>query len=118
QEEKAAQIHFREAGAAYEATAQGTPSQPEQGEWWWRAASCYLQGQDFAPAKNAMQTLTQLRPPTPRLGEVWYRLAEAQQALHDDAAATGSYKHCIETGGPFAFRAQYQLALAETRRGR
>jgi tetratricopeptide (TPR) repeat protein len=117
QEEEAARSHFRAAAAAYAAAAAASAGQPEQGEWLWHAGACSMQGQDFAQAITAYDRLVKLRPPLARLSEAWYRLGEAQQALHQDSPAADAYKSCIETGGPFAYRARYQLAMSEIGRG-
>ena len=48
-----------------------------------------------------------------KLGEAWYVRGEAFRALHNLVAAQADYRHCIKFPGPFAYRARYQLAVAE-----
>jgi tetratricopeptide (TPR) repeat protein len=115
-QEEAAQGHFRDASAVYEAAAAATAGQPEQVEWLWHAGTCSLQGQDFRHAIDVYQRLTQLHPSAARLSEAWYRLGEAYQALHEDQSAERAYEICIQTGAPFNNRALYQRALVEARR--
>src|SRR5262249_4862403 len=52
-----------------------------------------------------------------KLGEAWFRLGEAHHVLHNDTAAKLSLHKCIESEGPFAFRARYQLAVSDFERG-
>lgn len=117
-EEQDARSHFRDAATAYQTAADATAGQPEQGEWLWHAAACSMQGQDFEQAVTAYKRFIDLPAPAARLSEAWYRLGEAQQALHQDAAAEASYTQCIATNGSFAYRARYQLAAAEISRGK
>src|SRR5262249_28087833 len=63
--------------------------------------------------------------PGPRLGEAWYRLAEALRALNDDEGSQTAYRRSIEWDTPkqggsgrHAYRARYQLAQADQRRGK
>jgi tetratricopeptide (TPR) repeat protein len=117
QQEAAAQGHFREAAAAYDAAAAATAGQPEQAEWLWHAGACSLHGQDFRHAIDVYQRFAQLHPPAARLSETWYRLGEAYQALGEDPSAERAYEICIQTGAPFDNRARYERAMVEVRRG-
>jgi tetratricopeptide (TPR) repeat protein len=117
QEEDAAHRHFREAAAAYQAAAEVSPDQAERSEWLWQSALCSMQGQDFQHAITAYDGLINLRLAPARLSEAWYRRGQAHQALHQDGLAEEAYTKCIETGGPFAYRARYQLAMEENARG-
>src|SRR5207237_569991 len=75
------------------------------------------QGQDFQHAITAYDVFIILRLAPPRLSEAWYRRGQAHQALHQDDLAAKAYRNCIEAGGPFAYRARYQLAMAENASG-
>jgi tetratricopeptide (TPR) repeat protein len=113
---EAARAQFSQAGAAYEATAAcANPS--KQADWLWRSAECYRQGQDHLHTVSVHERFLKLSAPPERLGEGWYRRAEAHQALHEQLAAQEAYRHCIEYPGPFAYRARYELALAQIARG-
>jgi tetratricopeptide (TPR) repeat protein len=89
---------------------------PEESEWLWRAGACAMRGQIFKSAIAVYERFVALRPLLPQLSEACYRLGEAHQALHEDGPAEASYQNCIQTDGPFKYRARYQLALAEIRR--
>jgi tetratricopeptide (TPR) repeat protein len=117
QSEAAARTRFAQAGAAYEATAAACADPSKQPDWLWRSAECYRQGQDHVHTVSVLERFLQLSAPPERLGEGWYRRAEAHQALHEELAAQAAYRHCIEYPGPFAFRARYELALAQIARG-
>ena len=116
QQEQAAQSHFREAAAAYDAAAAAVAGQPEQAEWLWHAGACSMHGQDFRHAIDVYQRFAQLHPPAARLSETWYRLGEAYQALQDDQLAERAYEICIQTGPPFDNRARYEQAMVAVRR--
>jgi tetratricopeptide (TPR) repeat protein len=117
QEGDAARRHFREAAAAYQAAAEASADQAERTECLWQAASCWMQGQDFQHAVAAYEVVINLRPAPARLSEAWYGRGEAHQALHQDDSAAKAYLKCIETGGLFASRARYRLAMVENAHG-
>jgi TolA-binding protein len=116
QSEEKAHQHFREAGAAYECAAEAAGNTAEKTDWLWRAAACFRQGEEHRRTVAVLDRFINLRPQD-RLGEAWFRLGEAHHALHNDTAARLSYLRCIESAGPFAYRARYQLAVAEVERG-
>jgi tetratricopeptide (TPR) repeat protein len=110
-EEEAARQRYKEAGTAFEATADAIASAAEKADWLWRAADCYREGQDFPRVVSTLERFVNLRP-IERMSEAWLRLGKAHQALHNDTAAGLSYLRCIESSGlPFAYLARYQLAL-------
>lgn len=82
----------------------------------WRSAKDYLDGQDAAHALPVLERFVTLPVAPARLGEAWYIRAEALRSLRNDVAAQADYRHCIKFPGPFAFRARYQLAMAEIER--
>ena len=110
-----ARTYFQEAANAYEAAAQASTALSARSAWLWHAGQDFLLGHDFAHAVSVLERFLKQnpRPPVEQQAEAWYRLGQAHQALGHTAVATASYKQCIAVGGPFAFRARYQLALAE-----
>jgi tetratricopeptide (TPR) repeat protein len=109
---------YREAGAAYAATAAAYEGRPEQPQWWKRAADCYFEGADFTTVISVLQRLVNLPASGELLGEAWFRLAQAHRALQQESAAELALQRCIAFPGPFAYRARYQLALLDLEHGR
>jgi len=116
-DEEAARKRFDEAGTAFEAAATATADRSAKADWLWRSAECYRHAGDHGRVVNALDQFIALRPPLERLSEAWFRLGEAHQALREGTAADTSYRRCIETSGPFEYRARYQLAVSEIEKG-
>jgi tetratricopeptide (TPR) repeat protein len=117
QQEEAAQGHFREAAVAFEAAAEVSGERSQKARALWRAGNDYLLGHDFVRAVPVLERYIKLPPPAERLGQAWYRLGEAHQALRNRVAASESFRTCIGLPGPFAYRARFQLAQAESEQG-
>jgi len=112
--EETAQQHFREAGTAILAVAETASDKNQKIDQLWRATDLFAQGQDYAHVVDTLDQIIKLQPTLERLSEAWFRLGEAHQALpHHELLAKGSFHHCIEYPGPFAYRARYELALWE-----
>jgi tetratricopeptide (TPR) repeat protein len=112
-----AQLCFREAGGAYEAAARVARASNSRIEWLWHAGQDYLQGQDFAHAVSVFEGLLKADLPLERQPEACYRLGEAHQAVAHRAAAAEAFHRCIAYDSPFAYRARFQLAMAESEHG-
>lgn len=116
-EEEAVQ-RSHEAGLAYEAAAEMSPSPADQADWLWHAAADYLEGLDRERAIHVLESFVKmLSAPTDRvgqerLGQAWFLLGEAHRQSHADTMAQAAYQKCIEYPGPAAYRARYELALA------
>jgi tetratricopeptide (TPR) repeat protein len=117
QGEEAARTRFDEAGAAFAAAVNAAADPSAKANWLWRSAACYRHAQDHDRVVAVLGPFIALRPPLDQLSEAWFRLGEAHQALHHGALADTSYRRCIETSGPFEYRARYQLAVSEIERG-
>jgi tetratricopeptide (TPR) repeat protein len=110
--------HFREAAVAYEAVAESAPGQTDKVSWLWLAATCYLQGQHYAQTAALLKRYISLEDKPDKLGVAWYNLAEVHRALHDEPSTRAAYLKCIEYPSPMAYRARYQLALADIEQAR
>src|SRR5262249_893616 len=113
QQEEEGRKHLRHAGAAFEAAAGAAKTPETQADLLWRSAKDYLDGQDAAHALPVLERFVTLPASPEKLGEAWYIRAQALRSLHNDTAAQADYRHCIKFPGRFAYRARYQLAMAE-----
>jgi tetratricopeptide (TPR) repeat protein len=113
--EETARSHFKEAGAAYETAFAPDARAAEKAERLWQAAEAYRQGQDNPHVVSVLERFVQLLPASERWSEAWYRLGESHLALRHEREARAAFTRCLEQVGPFAFRARYQLSLAELR---
>jgi tetratricopeptide (TPR) repeat protein len=104
---------YEKAGAAFEAAGGGLPA-ADQPRVLWASAGCFLRGHRYERAATVLEQYVR-RPGVPesRCGEGWVTLAETQLLLGRKDRALEAYHKAIEYRGPCAFRARYQLALAE-----
>jgi tetratricopeptide (TPR) repeat protein len=116
-QERAA-AHFREAGAAYEAVAESAPTPADKAKGMWLGATCYLQGRHHSQAGALLKRYISLERQTDKLGLAWFSLAEVHRALGDEPSAQAAYLKCLEYPSPLAYRARYQLALADIEQAR
>jgi tetratricopeptide (TPR) repeat protein len=109
---------FRQAARKFEASAAAL-APAEQGERLWRAASCYLHGEDPEAALPLLERCIQLGHPADRLDEAWFRVGEARRTTGKPAEAMAAYEQClnIRHSGTHAYRARYQKALLHIARG-
>jgi tetratricopeptide (TPR) repeat protein len=112
---------FLRAGWALQEVAAAHPVE-EQPRVLWHSASCYLRGDHYAEAATVLERFLALRVSDDQRGEAWFKLAEARLALaRQDASreadlrksAWEALEMAVRFPGPFAFRARYQMALAE-----
>ncbi len=100
------------AAAAYEAEAR-TLSGKDAARLLWHSANCYLQGRHHDRGVAILEQFVRQPVAEDWLGEAWLTLAEAREVLGRKDAARQAYVEATNHPGPFAFRARYQLALAE-----
>jgi tetratricopeptide (TPR) repeat protein len=110
--------HFREAGAANEAVAQATSGPADKANWLWLGVTCYLQGQLYPQAAAVLDRYISFEKSPDKLGLAWFTLAEVRRSQHDEPAANAAYLKCIEYPSPMAYRARYQLAMADIEQAR
>jgi tetratricopeptide (TPR) repeat protein len=104
---------YEKAGAAFQAAAETRPA-AEQPRMLWRSASCYLHGRQYARAVAVLDRYVhQPQVPADGCGEGWFTLAETYVVTGRKDLALTAYHNAIACRGPYAFRARYQLALAE-----
>ncbi len=109
-----AQQRYREAGAAFERAAELSGNAGEQGDWLWRAANDYFEGQDRGRAVVMLERFVkQPQSLDERRGQAWFLLGEAHRLLRNDVAAQGAYQKCIEFPGLSAHKARYELAMVK-----
>lgn len=111
--EEEARQRFRQAGTAFEAAAAHAATSAEQAERLWRSVTDSLEGRDHARASQALERYVRLPVPPERQGQAWFVLGETHRALRNSAAAQSAFQKCIEYPGPHAFRARYELAVAQ-----
>jgi tetratricopeptide (TPR) repeat protein len=117
-QEEVAHGLFRQAARQYEASAAAATG-AEQGDRLWRAALCYLHGDEPGSALPILERCLRLGQPADRLDEAWYRTGQARQAAGQQEEALAAYEQClkIRVSGTWAYRSRYQLALACLARG-
>jgi tetratricopeptide (TPR) repeat protein len=116
-EESRAQELLRLAGTAHAEAAESSANATEQAAHLWLAASSYLQGEDHARAVPILERFLQAWPRSEHQGEGWYLLAQSYRHLNHEEEAKKAYLKCVEFPTPFAYRAQYHLALAAIKGG-
>jgi tetratricopeptide (TPR) repeat protein len=116
-EEGAANELYRHAGTAHAEAADQVPGKADQADQLWQSAACYRQGEDHRRAAAVLERFLQSFPASPRQGEGWYQLAESYRHLNHEDAARKAYLRCIEFPTPFAYKAQYHLALTALKEG-
>jgi tetratricopeptide (TPR) repeat protein len=123
-EESAARDLFLQAAAAYAEVAAVTRPEGEHADFLWLSAARYLDGQDYAKARAALDSFLKLEQGRPedqrrqdRLGEGWFVLGEVLRQTGDGDAALTSYREAVKFASPFARKALYQLALAAMESG-
>jgi tetratricopeptide (TPR) repeat protein len=116
-EESQARDLLRQAGTAHAEAADRCVGPKEPGLHLWQAADCYLQGEDHARAVPILERFLQTYPRSEHQGEGWYLLAQCYRHLNHEEDARKAYLKCVEFPTPFAYRAQYHLALAAIKAG-
>jgi tetratricopeptide (TPR) repeat protein len=105
-----AQKLYREAGAAYEASAAGRV-QAEKALRLRRGADCYLQAREHEKAAVLLRQFLQLAGEPEEKAEGWFALAGAYRALKRAPQAREAYAHCIEyPQSRLAYRARLEWA--------
>jgi TolA-binding protein len=116
-EEDEARALYRQAGEAFEKSADLTTTPTDQADRLWLGANCYLDAKESARAASAFERFLSLKNQSERIGEGWFRLAEARHDLHDEEAEQEAYRQCADISGHFACRARYRLAGAAVAKG-
>jgi tetratricopeptide (TPR) repeat protein len=116
-EESQAHELLRQAGAAHAEAAEQSGEPAAHGDHLWLAAGSYLQGEDHPHAAPLLERFLQMFPRSEHQGEGWYLLAQCYRNLNHEEDARKAYLKCVEFPTPFAYRAQYHLALAAIKAG-
>jgi tetratricopeptide (TPR) repeat protein len=117
-EQKTAVDHFLRAGTAFQAAADESRQQPDEGQWLWQASEAYFEGRDPANAVTTLRRFVLLPGSPERLSEAWYRLGEGQKLLRNLTAAGQCFQQSIACGGRAAYLARCQLAELAVLRGK
>jgi tetratricopeptide (TPR) repeat protein len=110
---------FARAGAAREEAASLPELTPqERGEEVFQAALHYLAAGDSHRGAGALFRLVKSEgAKKERLGEAWFRLGEHYRETGKKNEAADAYRKCMEFSTSFAYRAQFQLAMAALEEG-
>jgi hypothetical protein len=103
---------FLRAGASFERAAAVRPEAERPGVLW-HSVRCYRGGGHYDRVAAVLEKFVACKVSDEQHGEGWFVLAEARLVLGQKSQARAAYYKAIEYPGPFAYRAQYQLALAE-----
>lgn len=109
---------LRQAGIAFESSADSASDQRERGERLWLAANGHHEGGD--PKRSVAVLERFLAMPghgDDRNGEAWYLLAVTQEGLKKMPEAEAAFRRSISFRSKFAYRARYRLSEIELARG-
>jgi tetratricopeptide (TPR) repeat protein len=121
QEEHKAQQLLAEAGAAHAQLALLPLPPADQANANWQAIACYHEAGKNDKVIDLLLGcfLKQIDTNTdPRTGEAYYLLGETYRQEKKTAEANAAYEQCIAYQSPSAYRAHYQLAMANLEEGK